>query len=218
MLGLQQAIKANLELILRLLQGRAIKRRVRLPTQRKAVSTGPAITHSMGAMVYHSGLTTYWRESWVTARWAPTFFTNWLLPVDPDDIVGAAMRLASGMTSVGLFAAWWELLPWSWLVDWWANIGRYLAVYGNSFALRLSSLCYMQTDRSTRYWMLSSAPSWITFTGPGDWVSTEVKTRIPLLGYMATPLPFPPVLPVLSNRQAGILGGIAEQFQAKYHR
>jgi hypothetical protein len=216
MLDLQRSIARQLELLLRLLDGRSIRSRMILPTTSKT-DTGSGIVESYMWISNATWTDVYRIKEWVTSRWAPTFVTRYLLPdlSDSEALIGLAMRLATGMTRMGLMQALWELLPWSWLFDWWFNFGRLLAGLGNSLALQLESLSFQRTSRVTRYYAVTSLPSWITSSsgGPNEFSHLRLY-RKDLRPYLVlSPIPAP-TLPLLTGRQCGILGGLLAQAQS----
>lgn len=213
---LSAAIAQQLEWLLRLMQGRTIRRRMSLPGQDTATDSGELHLHTMRATVMGRYTDVFRVKSWMTARYAATpFLTASILSGanTPEGMVDLAMRLATGMTTMGLMQAWWELMPWSWLIDWWYNVGRILAALGNSLALRLVSLCYMRTSMISRYYSISSVtPSWASVSGSPTCRRVR-RWRKPMLSYMASAPPLVSSLPVLTGRQSGILGGLLAQAQ-----
>jgi hypothetical protein len=219
MLELQRALAQQLGFLLRLKQGRSVKRRVSLPTVSRTATS--YVTAESQFRLLHAHVTDVYRSiSWITARWAPTVLTDYLIPdlSDAKGLTALAARLATGMTRMGLMQAWWELLPWSWLIDWWFNLGRLLAVVGNSLALQLVSLCYMRTSYVTRYYAYSDLPEWITLSGGPDALRHVRKMRKDLRPYLVLTPPPPISLPLFSGRQMGILGGLLAQAQSKGFR
>lgn len=216
MLDLQGSIAQHLGWLIGLKNGRSIKRRIRLKTTSVTV-TGNGLLESAAFLAAGNWTTVYRYERWITARWAPTpVLTDLLIPElsDAQGLVNLAMQLSTGMTRMGLMQAWWELLPWSWLYDWWFNFGQLLAIVGNSLALRLVSLCYMRTSRASRYYAVSSKPDWLHPDGGQTYDISIRKYRKDIRPYLAL-LPTVSTLPVLSGRQAGILTGLLAQYQSK---
>lgn len=81
------------------------------------------------------------RESWATVRWKPTS-----VPVyHPLDIRfnNELRRQVLGLTPEGLMLGAWKVLPWTWLIGWFTNIGDYLLVSSNSVPATYSSVCFM---------------------------------------------------------------------------
>lgn len=216
MLALAQALKQYLAMLLDLLHGRTIKRRMKLPNLFDVVVTPNRYLETF-AFIAKGEYVDHWRtDHWVTARWGATpLFTAGVLPDcdDPDDIIGLAYRLMTGMNKNGWYEAWWELLPWSWMMDWWFNIGRlWAALIPGALYLQLESLCYCRTCKFTRNFVVTQHPYWITFSGGGKLVHKHKyrKDIRPYLSmdYMRGP---PLVFPDLKPGQWAILAGLLAQ-------
>lgn len=219
LLNLQREIAQQLRMLLRLAEGRSIRKRMMLPTT-SATDTFSMVTESAYAVIRSQVTEIYRVESWVTSRWAPTVFTRHMIPdlSDAEGLTALAMRLATGMTRMGLMQAWWELLPWSWLVDWWYDIGRILAALGNSLFLSLESLSYQRTSQATRYYAHGAIPSGHAFSGGPDEQRHTRLFRKDLRPYLVLTPPPPISLPLLTGRQLGILAGLCSQAQSKGFR
>jgi hypothetical protein len=106
------------------------------------------------------------------------------------------------------FSTGWELMPWSWLIDWGSNIGAFFAANRNIIPAVLSSTrlithtrtVYQQTSSVTHsnYWRLNPFR-----------VSLETKERKAVSIAPTAHFPF------LSGKQLGILGSLAI-VKAKY--
>lgn len=137
------------------------------------------------------------RHRWVSVRWEPNpiYWSH-----DPD-VAALARRVALGLNLS--FATVWELMPWSWLIDWFSNIGDILEANRGSQIATPSSVCVMQETRSIETVNVSfSAPRVSLTGGTSELVS---KTRAPASAY---PLPSA-YLPILTGKQVSILSALA---------
>lgn len=121
-----------------------------------------------------------------------------------------AKDLTFGITSHEALATAWELTPWSWLADWFSNVGDLIAATNNSVGCTWKDICYMRTaftdvkvyDWTGDPWMLEAIRSQTYIV---QWIRKE--------RYVVSPsVPFPiPQLPILTNGQWSILAALAAQ-------
>lgn len=82
-------------------------------------------------------------DRWGTVRWKPI---NSDFPAyRPNDrqIFQKAHQIASGMTDEGTMAGLWDVIPWTWLTDWFGNVGDYLLRYSNTVPAYPTEACVM---------------------------------------------------------------------------
>jgi len=128
------------------------------------------------------------------ARWLPTVdFKN----IAQDEMVAMAKRAYFGMEFS--FSGYWEAMPWSWLVDWYSNIGNLLELTRNTVPCTLGSLTIMRTTTSES--VTHTYDDGIRIIKPGI-VIKERKERYP--GTVALDVQ----LPLLSGEQMGILASL----------
>jgi hypothetical protein len=124
-------------------------------------------------------------------EWKPTAESY---PTSPASIRRLAMKAALGLTVD--FSTAWNLIPWSWLVDWCSSAGDYFTASRNIVPSTHGPVQVMRHTTTVH-----------TFPAIGDIsacnCTTETKTR-----RRATPTPFSAHLPFLSKKQMSILGSI----------
>jgi len=117
-------------------------------------------------------------------------------------------RILSGLTRDGVTASAWELLPWSWLIDYVYDIGgtlkansgmRFLTV--ERACIMVHTTCHMSHPADSK----SDAYGRTVTISPGT-ITYEWKTRTPVLGPSILPQPH---VPELSGSQLSILGSLA---------
>ena len=98
----------------------------------------------------------------------------------------------------------WELIPWSWLIDWFSTIGDFLAANRGGIPFRLSEPAVCVYGLTTYHYVLESS-NFGFLKGEHSWtLSEETKSRIAYTGA------FPSLtLPAITRRQVGILGSLA---------
>jgi hypothetical protein len=140
------------------------------------------------------------RRMWVSTRWKPTV----PIPVTDAELYWLAVRLAYGL-DISL-ATLWEAMPWSWLIDWFSNVGDLAAAHRNTVPVDNSDSCVMLHTKVTRRIenLIVTPPSTLILrVNPYTY---ERKQRW-ALGSVDPVLEFN--LPFLDSRQAAILGSLA---------
>nr|UJQ85498.1 MAG: putative maturation protein [Leviviridae sp.] len=137
------------------------------------------------------------RRTWGTCRWTPT-----ALPKDLSDI--ALRRLANSLVfglnlRPGIL---WEALPWSWLFDWFANVGDYINSYSNVVPASIGNICIMQqtetvTSLSRVLTDFNNQPA----GGTGTRILSDKTRQIGSLSLSAS-------IPFLGARQLSVLGAL----------
>jgi hypothetical protein len=207
LLGFTRACQARVNALMKLASGSGLKRRVLLGEQRFITPWDAAETtvHSQGCYIKAVRRVHYRMSQWATVRWSlvcPTYLDS----MDSEAMLDLARRLTLGLTGYEVLSAAWELLPWSWLIDWFFNFGSWIAAFNNTIPCTLTSLCYMRTTSSLTEYKITQKPSWLDITG--EMYEKEVrKERIPLNPLLAyLPLVTQPALGV---GQMSILGSLA---------
>jgi hypothetical protein len=129
-------------------------------------------------------------RTWGFVEWYPTV----LPPATSADMRSLARRAVLGMT-VDLSTAW-ELIPWSWLVDWCSNVGDFLSAQRNIIGAThgpVQIMSHTTTQGKSRVMPVQVSPHEYTY---------ETKTRNVVTPSLSAYLPF------LSLRQLSILGSI----------
>jgi len=140
-------------------------------------------------------------KSWVTVRWIPDS------PSMPsaDDLVRLARTTVHGWdgSSNGLAAIIWEAIPWSWMADYFGNMGSYLDAHRNAVGASAANACYMRqinTNWSYGPFDVSSPDAYVCTAGSHK---TVTKERFLGLASLTVSLPF------LSKKQLSTLSSIA---------
>lgn len=185
--------------------GHVIRRRVSLGrTSSTSVATGQ-ILHSEGIVLKGKRITTSTSRTWGTVSYRMP--DGKLFPITNDELVAKARRLVWGITTHEALATAWELMPWSWFVDWFANIGTVINATNNSLGLVHNDCCLMRHTKSEVTIDIDPATSESWARPNSDYYTTfERKERF----VVAPLLPFAPTyLPLLSGKALSILGSLA---------
>jgi len=142
------------------------------------------------------------QETWHTKvdRWA---FTEWKLDADfpQTNLEGyrGAVKAALGLTID--FATVWELIPWSWLIDWYSNVGDWLMANRNVVGASHGPVGVCTHTKTTVQTHGYNGPSSVRFTP--FYAEYETKRRdlvYPSLGASLSPL---------TNGHASILASLS---------
>lgn len=87
--------------------------------------------HPRGAMWSHSDHKSTRLQKQATIRWAPSFNIGEL---DPNELRKLALRQVLGLDPQHLASSIYELIPWSWLFDYFSNLGDLVSTTQNSVA------------------------------------------------------------------------------------
>lgn len=135
---------------------------------------------------------------WVHLKWhpAPDF------PRTDASLLSTARRAALGLTVDASTA--WELIPFSWLMDWFGSMGDYFAAKRNIVPSYPSTPLVMRHTRtSTKITMLPSSNHRPGFSVSDYSAEFESKSRLP-----TAISPFTAYVPFLSGRQLAVLGSL----------
>lgn len=138
---------------------------------------------------------------WATVRWVPTQIPKFS---GGDDAINYARRMVAGLGgSYSALETAWNLMPWSWLIDWCFGVSYFIEAYNNSVPCSATRGCVMTYTRSEETSRRTQVP-------PNSWVSggtgrkrLETKERLVVAAGVNTNLPF------LSGKQLSILGALA---------
>lgn len=97
------------------------------------------------------------RDQWGTIRWKPTAPPPFSL--DDESMNRFALKLALGLTVEGMAKGTWDVIPWTWLLGWFTNIGKYTLLYSNTVPATFSEACLMNRV------VLTSFPGLVKVTG-----------------------------------------------------
>jgi len=124
------------------------------------------------------------------------------IPSTYEEQLALAKRLAYS-TNIS-YSTVWNAIPWSWLIDWFTNIGTFLETHSNEIGFTWKNLNVMLTHESSRTteFLSSTLPSGVTSTSPS--YHSIVKLR--RISNTLSPDLFK--MPVITGRQAGILGSL----------
>lgn len=134
---------------------------------------------------------------WGHIRWAPN--SDHSMPKTDAEMRALAIKATLGLTVDASTV--WELLPWSWLADWFSNVGDYFAAHRNIVPATPTAV---QVMRETRVENTGPSKTWSDGQyNSGVTYRLVSKSRRLASGSLSAQLPF------LDGRQLSILGSLA---------
>lgn len=139
------------------------------------------------------------REIWATVRWEPS---NELLGATPQEQIDLARKSVLGVLRSQQASNAWNLIPWSWLSDWFNSTGDFLASNNNELASRTTTVCVMVRTITTL------TPTEVIRSNMQETPIPSGSSRVSKQRFIRYPIPFASKSPILSGRQLGILGSL----------
>jgi hypothetical protein len=190
LLHLQQYIGARARELQRLYNGQGLRRKITLDSYHgnEHFRRWAMWSQNWTNVIYGDvSVTTRIRE-WGTVRWKPTSlpFPGW----HPSDVElnQKAIQLALGLTTEGVMKGAWDVLPWTWLIDWFTNASDFLSINSSTIPASPANINTMRTTVTLgQHTLVSDLPTGVR-DGGGQVVHTTLE-RAPGLGSLTASLP-----------------------------
>lgn len=168
---------------------------------------------SVGATITGRRTVQYFEKVWCSVNWRldtakidlsrvipPTF-----LHMDEDWV--RIHRRSFGITTHGALLALWEIMPWSWFIDWFLHVSTVLNATNNTIPVTHGDICVMRTTSAiANVEPIAGSPdsSWVQISGYHR--QSEVRKQRLIVSPI---LPFAPsMLPVFTTGQWSILSSL----------
>jgi hypothetical protein len=195
----QSRISKRLKILEDLRDGDGVRRRLLLEEEQLKGATSDIFLDSETGLLIPGKVTrSAYRKIWATVRWQPD--RNFRVP-DTDRRRWMEARRAVLGLNVDLVTAW-NLMPWSWLIDYFGGVGDMLNATRNNVGASPGVVCIMAR---TNYVANISAMPPSGLTGGGAFDMAETLERFPSSGFTGLTAS----LPVLTSGQVSILGALA---------
>ncbi|UJQ85942.1 MAG: putative maturation protein [Alehxovirus pseudofaecenecus] len=137
-----------------------LRRRCRLLRQTGQLTDTQFIASGFPASVTASRYVKSDWEVWGTVRWKPTVLT----PFGMDELATwqKARRIVLGATASGAFASSWDLIPWTWMLNWCVNIRDFVLAHGNTIPCDHGKVNIMIRGTHKGEFKVTSKPDWLT--------------------------------------------------------
>ena len=131
----------------RLYSSGGLRRKITLGGDHQVGRVEETLSGQGSAVIYIPVSVSVERTMWATIRWKPTQ----LVPHHPGDakVRQLARQVVSGMTSEGLAKGLWDVLPWTWMVNWFTNVGNYALAQSNTVPAQHMSKNFMSQVKVT---------------------------------------------------------------------
>lgn len=200
MLDFQEVTERRFREIRKMATGKAVSRRYDHGTQtltgvKKDVALDSFLTGIRGNVT-----TVSTQRKWSVVSWRPN--TDGL-PQTAEEQFALAKRSVLGLRKGQITSNVWEALPWSWMVDWFTNVGDYLVATDNSVAMAHNGIgCLMTKSEVVARAQLTYVPNWVSVSGQPRYT---VVTKERVLGY---PSPLPTSMPILNGGHFATLSAL----------
>lgn len=175
-----------------------LRRRLRLGNSGQMSESGPHFFHTIGTKLFgfkSKSVTT--GEMWGTVRWLPSQLPGLITPPPSRKLVYDAITGKSGNHISDV----WQLLPWSWMGDWFSNMGSFLEAHANRIPCVATEVWIMRHQRTVTSWERADSQLWAA----GGTGSSTYETKERLAGNDSLSV----YLPYLNGGQLSILGALA---------
>lgn len=178
LLNLQSEILRRQKQINELYSGRGLRRKITFGEEN--VSTMGSTSYALAGAANYIGMSysiDEKRKTWATIRWQPVFnFPSYRHDVLTNELI---RRVVSGATIEGTLKGAWDVIPWTWLLGWFTNVGDMLLAYSNTIPATHGAVCLM---RSSEVKVTGGNPSYVGCIQPqlkvtGANIARAYKTR-----------------------------------------
>jgi len=204
-----KAVNDRLNWLYHLRQGKALRRRCHLGVSRTKTGPTNVTLHSEGTLISGTRTVDYTSEVWGTAQWK--LDAGSLIPqLGFGRLKALSKALALGLTSSEALATTWQLFPWSWFVDWFANLGDTIAACNNAIGLTWDKIALMRKTTSIASYKvnLPLQDAWVKLGNQFHYEIGVRKERWPIVPVLPFSLSY---LPLIDGGKWSILGAIASQ-------
>jgi len=162
LLDLQTHIDRRSKELKRLYSAKGLKRRINLDTGSAEQVNPRVLVHSGVTMASYKNVSYNTRgRKWGTVRWKP--LTHPPVADDTEARNKLARKLLLGLTQEGLYKGAWDVLPWTWLTDWFVNVGDFMLAHSNTVPAVASNVCIMlQQDTTIGFSRHADSTPWTT--------------------------------------------------------
>lgn len=182
---------------------RGLKRRISLGSSSTTGPEGSEVFLSTAGSQTLKGRrsNTQTSKRWATIRWRAADPDQWGRPPSRAFAAASATGFRLGQIPVTL----WQVLPWTWLIDWFADVAARMQALSNLWEYTPSNACVMETIESVDTWRITQNSAGLAIGGLEN--RRIIKSRVVLA---TSDLALNPIkLPYLDGFKLSILGSLA---------
>jgi hypothetical protein len=201
MLDFTSLVDRKVDELERLYSKGGLRRRLQLGNWGGATNVSQFMDTSLGFLITSKESAITKARRWGTVRWRPTSMPKFASEAGLRRYARKLVFGMSGSTSDAVETAW-NLIPWSWLIDWFGGVDTYIKAYNNSVPAISTKACIMTELITTYSYTRTDAKK---TSCPGAEGSASYITRERYVGAPSVNV----ALPFLSAKQLSILGALA---------
>lgn len=210
MFSFTEAVQRRLEWLSALQNGkRVLKRRATLRNSTDFDTPTTVQIKSNGAFIQARRTCTYTEKVWCTVQWRLVNDTRIEgVGLDFDPLWIKAHQLTFGLSYHEALGALWQIMPWSWFVDWFFKISTIIDATNNTIPLTWGDICVMRHTYAEAICAPLASSSDLKWCKPsGEHRESEDRKQRLVVSPI---LPFAPMtMPVFTASQWSILGSLA---------
>lgn len=201
LLNFADAVKKQQKLIQGAHSEKGIRRRLNLDEYSWSTNGSTTAWSTLGHSATPKYLATHKYKVWGTVNWKVRDPSKYGKEPSFTDVTRTALGLNAGMIPITI----WKALPWSWMIDWFADISNVMLANYNSIYYRPKDLCIMrQTSTYRSYEELLWPDGSVKLTAAT--VEVQRKERFPDASPSVTPTLR---LPFMDDFKLSILGSLS---------
>jgi hypothetical protein len=202
MVNFQGLVNKRFQEIARSMDREGLRRRITIDKQSKVSSQSVTLDSATGLILTGEVKKRTFFNKWGTVRWRYSGVQSVL--DDGSEQIKMAQRAITGLNldPANISYSAWNLLPWTWMADWFGNVGDFMQSNMNTVPVTHGNINIMENTATRTEVIVKNSQG---FVGGGGEFFRETRKRTPIT---ATPK-LAANLPFLSGRQLGILGALA---------